>query len=236
MVNKLTTQEFVERANNIHDNKYSYPEPYINSRSLIKIICPIHGVFTQLSNNHLMGHGCNECGSEYAKNLQHKQKKLHSEFVEQANFIHNNKYSYNDPYMGVNNILHIECPKHGLFEQTPKNHLLGGGCTICAKKVSAPETAWLDSIGIPFELRQASLKIDDKLIRPDAFDPATNTIYEFYGDYYHGNPKVFSQDLENKTVKKTFGKLYQDTIDREQLIKKAGYNLIFIWEYDWKNE
>lgn len=78
------------------------------------------------------------------------------------------------------------------------------------------------------------IMIDEKLIKPDGFDPLTNTIYEFYGDYWHGNPTVFEPDGVNALAHKTFGALYQATLARETLIKEAGYNLVSIWESDWK--
>ncbi len=31
----------------------------------------------------------------------------------------------------------------------------------------------------------------------------------------------------------TFGDLYNKTIERNKLIKRAGYKLITTWEYDW---
>lgn len=36
-------------------------------------------------------------------------------------------------------------------------------------------------------------------------------------------------------VKKTFGELYANTIERENLLKQAGFNIISIWEADFNN-
>ena len=59
---KLDINEFINRANMIHENRYDYSKSiYINSRTKIEIICKKHGVFYQLPNNHLQGHGCNKC-------------------------------------------------------------------------------------------------------------------------------------------------------------------------------
>ena len=67
----------------------------------------------------------------------------------------------------------------------------------------------------------------------DGYCKETNTIYEFHGDFWHGNPKIYKHDEINKKNGKTFGELYQNTIKREEMIKKLGYNLIVMWEYDW---
>ncbi len=58
------------------------------------------------------------------------------------------------------------------------------------------------------------------------------TIYEFHGDYWHGNPNRYNPDDETY-FGKSFGELYQKTIEREQMIKNMGFNLITIWESDW---
>ena len=57
----------------------------------------------------------------------------------------------------------------------------------------------------------------------DGYDPITNTIYEFYGDYYHGHPKLFDPKMMNPTSKKTFGELYRLTKLREKHIIQAGF-------------
>jgi G:T-mismatch repair DNA endonuclease (very short patch repair protein) len=72
-----------------------------------------------------------------------------------------------------------------------------------------------------------------KMARVDGFCQETNTVYEFYGDYYHGNPKKYSSDEYNKTVKKTHGELYENTMKREQAIKSLGFNVVCIWECDF---
>ena len=60
---KLTLEEFIERANKIHGNKYDYSKSkYINSQTLIEIICLEHGSFWQTPHAHLSNQGCPICG------------------------------------------------------------------------------------------------------------------------------------------------------------------------------
>lgn len=40
--------------------------------------------------------------------------------------------------------------------------------------------------------------------------------------------------MQNLANKKSFKELYDNTIKRENLLKQAGYNLITVWESDWK--
>ena len=58
----ISNDEFIEKAKQIHQNKYDYSKcQYINMRTKIIIICPIHGEFEQDPNNHLKGCGCPKC-------------------------------------------------------------------------------------------------------------------------------------------------------------------------------
>jgi hypothetical protein len=61
--NKMNSEQFIEKAKKIHNNKYIYDHRfrYINSRNNVEILCPKHGYFQQLANNHLRGHACNKC-------------------------------------------------------------------------------------------------------------------------------------------------------------------------------
>lgn len=60
----LTTEEFIKKANKIHDNKYDYSlVNYKDSKSPVTIICPIHGEFKQTPNVHLSDHGCPKCST-----------------------------------------------------------------------------------------------------------------------------------------------------------------------------
>ena len=101
-------------------------------------------------------------------------------------------------------------------------------------KSSFVETEWLDHLGIPMEWRQIKISIGNSHFFVDAYDPTTNTVYEFHGDFWHGNPEVFHPYKINKVAKKTFGNLYKATLKKENILKNAGYNVISIWESDWK--
>ena len=112
---KLTNDDFLDKANKIHNNKYEYPDIYINSFTKIRIICPIHGVFDQTPNSLISGHGCPECSNVKAYTTD--------SFKKQANKVHNNKYEYPDIYINSSTKIRIICPIHGVFEQTPNNHI-----------------------------------------------------------------------------------------------------------------
>ena len=112
----------------------------------------------------------------------------------------------------------------------------GTGCPFCARSaVSLISQACLDILGIPIENREISIKVEGHCYKVDGFDPETKIVYEFLGGYFHGDPVEYSHKSMNTTSNKTFGQLYDETFKRFDLIKEAGYNLVYIWEYDFLN-
>ena len=90
---------------------------------------------------------------------------------------------------------------------------------------------WLDALGIL--VREKWLHINGETFCVDGFDPDTNTVYEFYGVYWHGHPGLFDSKLVHPQILKTMGSIYKETIDRYNLIIKAKYNFVFVWEDDF---
>ncbi len=95
---------------------------------------------------------------------------------------------------------------------------------------------WLESIMeqegifIQHALNDGEYQIPDTRYKADGYCKETNTIYEFYGDYWHGNPDVYDSELLNETTNCTMGELYQRTIKREQRLRDLGYNIVVVWE------
>ena len=60
---KLTTQNYIYKANLAHGNLYNYNNTnYTTSHDKIEIECKKHGRFKIAANDHLKGHGCPACG------------------------------------------------------------------------------------------------------------------------------------------------------------------------------
>lgn len=116
------TEEFIQKSNLIHNNKYDYSKvEYINAHKKVKIICPIHGQFKQKPNNHLSGKGCYLCG---VKQRIESTKTSQEKFIEESNKIHNYKYDYSKVnYVNSKTKVIITCPEHGDFQQSPECHL-----------------------------------------------------------------------------------------------------------------
>ena len=217
---------FINKAKEYHGEKYDYSlVKYKNNYTKVSIICSTHGEFKQSPANHYK-YGCLNCSG--------KNRKSTDDFINQANIIHNNIYNYSlTEYTNAFSKIIVTCNIHGNWETEPSNHLSGKRCPKCSIRISKKEIQWLDYIGIPQNNRNVCIRVNSKKFFADGYDPITKTVYEFYGDYWHGNPEIFNQNEMNKSIKKTFGYLYGKTINKEKILIKAGYNIISIWENDW---
>ncbi len=224
---KFSQEDILIRFDNKYNGRFDYSKVvYSGIDKEVEIICKIHGLFLQSPWNHLLHSGCRECSGK----LQHTT----DSFITKSNIIHNNKYTYNNViYINAYEYVMITCRIHGDFPQSPTSHFSGSGCPKCVSSISKAETKWLNTINIEEKYHHKTLRINGRIFHVDAFDSKTNTVYEFYGDYYHGNPQIYDSDTINPTTKQTYGFLYQRTLNREQMIKSGGFNFISIWENDY---
>ena len=126
----LNTEEFIRRACEKHGDKYDYSKVvYVNSKQKVEIICNEHGSFFQTPCEHMKGKGCRNCGFILVANSNRSSKE---DFIERAKSIHSNKYDYtNVVYVRAISKVEIYCNVHGLFFQTPSEHLSSKGCKKC---------------------------------------------------------------------------------------------------------
>jgi len=231
-----TTKEFIKKAIKIHSDKYDYTlVEYINSTKNIIIICKIHGEFKQTPANHLKGKNCSKCSNVYKMNT--------SEFIEKSIQLYGDKFDYSDvKYIKMKSHINIICKEHGKFQQTPDAFLrVYNGCIKCSNiGYSKSQIQWLEFLEIYYNIYIQHMgnsnqehRIKNTRWKADGYCEDTNTIYEYHGDFWHGNPKCYLETDKNNISNKTMGYLYKKTLEREQKIKDLGYNLEVMWESDW---
>ena len=229
---------FVTKAKELHNSKYTYTNTqYKHSLQKVIITCPVHGDFEQLPSNHLQGYGCSKCAVDNTRLSQR-------EFIDLALNKHGKQYDYSETkYITANAQVTIICKKHGSFLQRAGDHLQGCGCPICpsGRSFSNQAIEWLNllskmyNIDIQHQLNGGEYRFaKGSSKRADGFCKETNTVYEYLGNFFHGNPKIFAPDAVNEKLHCTFGELYQKTLERNEFIKQQGYNLVIIWEDEWK--
>ena len=233
----LKNSIFIEKAKQIHNDKYDYSKVnYVNSRTKVCIICPTHGEFWQTPHNHLKGYGCAECGKEKS----HLSKMTTEDFIVKSKEIHGNKYDYSKAcYKTCDTKVCIICPEHGEFWQTPSNHINGSGCPKCAnekrKNALIKDTAiFIDAVtlihnGKPedeiislfseIEHQQHNREILNGM-EIDIFIPPLKLGIEYNGFRWHSEE---------------FGKDHRYHLNKLNKCNEQGIKLIQIFEDEWIN-
>lgn len=216
---KLTTAEFVQRAKEIHNNKYDYSlVEYKNNSTKVKIICPIHGVFEQIPYVHLKPSGCPKCSENV--------KLTTEEFIKKAKEIFNN-YDYSEvEYIHNSKKVKIICPKHGAWQIRPRDLLNGHGCPKCNEsKGERRIREWLlkhnFQENIDFVCQKKFEDCKDK--RPLPFDfyfQPLDLLIEFQGvqhfkpaGYCFKNIDRFTKYQEHDKIKKDYAEKYHNFLE-----------------------
>lgn len=129
---KVTTEDFIRRANEVHGDTYDYSiSIYKSMKTKLDIICKHHGIIQITPDSHLRGGGCRKCADD-ANSCNYLLSQ--ETFIERCTILHNNRYNYsNTVYLGMRNKIIIICPIHGEFTQLAVSHAKGNGCKHCAE-------------------------------------------------------------------------------------------------------
>jgi uncharacterized protein YbbK (DUF523 family) len=144
---KLTQDEFIRRAKEIHGDKFDYSKvKYVNSNTKVCIICPENGAFWSTPRHHLNGYTgqsvSNRAIKRFINNAEkdfdekqsdenpiqaERDRKISQEyFINMAKEIHGDKYDYSKVnYVDMKTDVCIVDVEHGEFYQSPKDHLMG---------------------------------------------------------------------------------------------------------------
>jgi hypothetical protein len=241
---RLSQDEFIHRCKQVHGEKYNYNETvYSRSTDLITVLCPKHGPFTQSASAHLVGHGCQKCGVAAVTDYRRLTTK---QFVAACVLKRGDKYSYDKvQYVDSNTDVVITCSTHGDFKQNPANHLHNiADCPKCTRgRFSKVAIEWLqyrsrqDGVYIQHAMNAGEMTVqlpNGKRMKFDGYSAETNTVYEFWGDFFHGNPKCYEPDYVNPVNKRKMGDLWRETCERSDATLELGYNLTTIWENEWR--
>lgn len=209
--NKISISEFISRFRKVHGDLYEYyPETILGATEKMKINCIKHGDFHQTPTIHQKGGGCSSCA--YEKNGREKKITL-QEFLDKAKAIHGLKYDYSHVFWdNQHSKIEIGCIKHGLFNQTPRNHLRGSGCPFCnSSKGEEIIRIVLAELGVRFNEQQIFEGLKDKRsLKCDFYLPDFNLVLEYNGIQHYksmqlwGGEEAFKQGKKRDKIKEEF--------------------------------
>lgn len=224
---------FLERSKSVHENKYTYEKVvYNNNSSKVEIICPEHGSFWQTPCNHVNGAGCPACSGN--------KRVSKEDFLHVSNMVHGTRYGYEQvaDITCRNSVVEIVCQQHGIFKQLVHVHMKGHGCPKCnVTRMSKKARQWLEFLEVSLDIQHfdndGEYKIPNSNYFADGYCKDKNIVFEFHGDFWHGNPNRFDHNEINPMTKTTYGDLYEKTIKKKTFLLQEGYTYIECWESDW---
>lgn len=237
-----TLERFLMVATRIHGRKYDYScitELHIQGKdSILSIRCnSCNYEWNPTLHAHINGkYGCPNCARKAPWTLKN--------VLSRANEVHGTKFDYSQikesHIKGDQSKIPVICNEcHNLWAPSINNHIgKGSGCPHCAmiRGYSQIQLDWIESIMLSEGVNiQYALSPEGEYKIPgigkvDGYCVETNTIYEYHGNFWHGNPIKFNPDDINPINGKTYGELYARTTERDQKIRNLGYNLIVKWE------
>lgn len=221
---KWDTDKFIKKAREVHGDKYDYSKSiYVNKRSDVEIICPIHGPFWQTPHNHIgQRQGCPECGKKYAKEWR---KGNYLDFIDESVKRFGEIYEFpniESLYENSHSKILIKCKKCGnTFEKIACDHLTSphGGCLHCYANKSKGEEEISEFIknlltGEEVLVRNRSVLKNSEL---DIYVPSRHMAFEYDGVYWHSDKKK--------------GKNYH--LFKTEECENAGISLVHIFEDEY---
>jgi hypothetical protein len=135
----INSLPFVVNAKAVHKNRYGYTHvDYINSRTKVKIVCKVHGIFEQTPKSHSRGKGCPSCAPNKAYTQQTFLKRLNDQFGAYFDY---SQVVFN----GTRENVTLICPEHGKFDIKAKSLLESKhACAKCSGVTSFTKKDFVD--------------------------------------------------------------------------------------------
>ena len=102
-------------------------------------------------------------------------------------------------------------------------------------------TEWLEwkahegGIFIRHQMNNTEKRIGERKIPVDGFHGPSQTVFQFHGCWWHGRNCYLTKGKEiNEKRKKPMVELREETTTNSKYIRDQGYNLVEMWECQWR--
>lgn len=213
---KTSLKYFEESLPENFKDRYEYLD--IDTRNIHFKIKGYNKILKQRIDQHLKG-----SPTHYEKSLFTAER-----FFSKSKEVHKDLYDYSQSeFKSYANKIAIICPEHGVFYQTPCNHVQGKGCRFCSynKTSSKDELQILSSLKDynPLSGYRPSWMEGKEL---DIYIPDLKLAIEYNGAVYHHSTSKVNKFFKSTSVSDTYHK------DKYLLCEKAGVKLIHVFEFE----
>lgn len=229
-INK-TTEQFINRAKEIHGNIYDYSlVDYKNCSISVDIICKKHGVFRQQPRNHLRGGKCIYCTTDAARLKLGKPNDI---FIKECMEVHGDIYDYsNTKYINKKTKISILCRIHGEFNIRAGHHTSGIGCVKC-KPFSKGQNKISEILNERYEYYEEHSFDDCRNpltnypLRFDFYIPSLKTVIEYNGKQHYEPIEFFGGALvhEKTRIRDEYKEQYCNSNNIKFIVIKYDENI-----------
>ena len=224
----MGSKEFVQKSKNTSLERYG-AEIYTQSHEYREQKSEIHKKYQDTC---LENYGVDN----YSKSLEHKKKDIS---ITQEEYNRRMNEEFNEDFIRENFIVDGYFLKQEFMDYffISESHVskVKRRFNIKEKNRDTIERKFLDEYSKEYNLEfEYQFYIKEIKVRCDGYCASTNTIIEFLGDYFHGNPLTKNEEDINVKNKKSMKQLYVETFKRFDEIVKLGFKIIYIWESDYK--
>lgn len=134
----MLRQEFIRQCREKYGDAFEYPcLPEVVKRSVIGIVCKIHGKVEMVARDHLRTkYGCPRCAGELKKV---SPEVSNQRWLEAAIGKFSGKFDYSNVVIGPSrkSKVRIACPTHGPFQSSLRSHFFSmAGCPRCGEELN----------------------------------------------------------------------------------------------------
>jgi hypothetical protein len=156
-----------------------------------------------------------EKNKEYIKSVMNAPDRIKKISISSKNMWHNAKNSNKELFYRM-----INSSKN-------KNYEING---IKLNSIEYTVGILLNTMNLDWKHEQI-FNFENTCYLPDFYIESKNLIVECYGDFWHANPKFFTEiqtTHKNRVVKD----IWQYDLLKKEIFEKNGYKYLFFWEYD----
>ncbi len=251
--NTISHEEFSKRVKARFHGNIVLSSTYETSTKDIECLCKScdHSWVTKPSNLMASVVGCPKCGRELANS---KCRKSEASFKRELSDITNGNIILLESYKGDSTIHKFKCLNCGsILKKRPNTYLYmhtrkSSHCQYCAPSYVQSDIAveWLKAIskkhGVYIQhaknegeyIVEYRFEKKNKTLKLDGYCDETDTAYEFYGDYFHGNPLIYGLSEAKVFGRTTHKALYLKTCERQAILLSLGIRVVYVWESHFK--
>lgn len=232
---RKSDEKFQKQLSHIWRGRIQSLEPYVSANIRIKFRCPNGHVFRQIPRYVLRKpatYGCIECAKERCRKRSVYTDASYRGRIES----HYSDVAVVGKYVAWRTPILHRCIRGHEFCATPKRMLTKisqgalKGCEVCKPpgNYSLASQRVIEKIGrtTRLQFKRGTKGGEFKSLEGwkfDGYNKRFNIVLEYHGDYFHGMKNGVVSDINR----------YQSTLRRDEAIRKAGYNLIVVWSWDY---